>query len=740
MSGIARILLQSGHQVQGSDAKKSQASEELQRASAKIFIGHDASYVGNADVVVYSSAILAAHPERLEALKKGIRVIHRSEALALICRDKFLIAVSGTHGKTTTTSLVGMILKEAGLEPTVVVGGWVEDFGGNALLGSGKYMVIEADESDSSFLQYSPNASLITNIEEEHLDHYSSMNQIEKAFEDFLKRLQPPAAWFGCGDDERIQKLAERIKPAGVYSLKKLSSGLWADNIVECPSGTRGVSFEVWDGSQKLGSVIMNLVGRHNVSNALGALSIGLSLEIPFEVMAKALSKFKGTGRRFDVKYEDGDFLVVDDYAHHPTEIEKTLEAARGIGKNRVVALFQPHRFSRTELLMEAFAKSFMNADKLILTDIYAASEEPRPGITGKKLSEAVKNSGHPDVLFVNRESLADVARNELRSGDLVLVMGAGDISQVASQLSECLKHNGTFRNIFSSLKGKVVLNEPLSKHTTLKVGGPAEFWIEPLDEEDLKQALKIASAHGLKVTIFGAGSNILPSDEGIRGAVIHLGSAYFRQMGMREGHLFARSGAPNSLFIQHGMENGFGGFEFLSGIPGNIGGALAMNAGSHGQWIWPFVRSIRTMDLSGNVWERTSQEIKFDYRKCDLKKEMVLEADFSFFAAASSEVQTKLDEYRDYRSKTQDLRHPSAGCMFKNPNIPGCSSGRLIDEAGLKGLTVGKAQVSLIHANFIVNLGGASSRDVRQLIERVREAVHKKNGIELETEVKILE
>jgi UDP-N-acetylenolpyruvoylglucosamine reductase len=535
-------------------------------------------------------------------------------------------------------------------------------------------------------------------------------------------------------------KLASIIPPAKLYALTPLEKGLWAKNIRECPDGKRGATFEVWDADKKLGFVTSRLMGRHNVLNALGALAAGQALGVDFSVMASALAKYGGAGRRFDVKYEDKEYLVVDDYAHHPTEIAKTLEAARRLGKNRIVAIFQPHRFSRTELLMESFGKSFADADKLILTDIYAASEEPRPGVTGKKMVEVVRRSGHLDVLFADRESLADVARGQIRPGDLVLVMGAGDISQVATQLSEYLKLNGCLTNIFSHLHGKISINESLSKHTTLKVGGPAEFWVEPADEEDLRQALRTALSHGLRVTIFGAGSNVLPPDEGLRGLVIHLGAPYFRQIRVEGDLLIARAGVPNTLFIQRAMDEGFGGFEFLLGIPGNIGGAIAMNAGSHGQSIAPFVRCVRTVDDSGKPRERESSQIPFGYRNCGLKKETFTEVSFLFPKASRAQTQKKLDEYREHRVKTQDLQHPSAGCMFKNPEIPGCSSGKLIDEAGLKGLTVGKAQVSPVHANFLVNLGGATSRDIRQLIERVRETVREKTGIELETEVKVLE
>ncbi len=741
MSGIARMYLAMGRGVQGSDLKKSNILSELEAMGAKIFIGHDPLHVKEADNVVYSSSIAPDHPERMEAVKKGIPVLHRAQALAELCQGKFTIAVAGTHGKTTTTALIGMVLKEAQRDPSIVLGGLVSCFGGNAYWGLGAEIVIEADESDSSFLCFSPNLAVITNIEEEHLDHFKTIGQIEKAYRDFLARLAPDGQWFGCAQDPRVLQLAKDSKSATLYGFQQERASLTATDILECPQGRRGISFQVWRHSENLGMVDMKIIGRHNVLNALAAIAVGLKLGISFSVIACALGKYEGARRRFDVTYEDKDYLVVDDYAHHPTEIQKTLEAARALGKNRIMALFQPHRYSRTDFLMHEFGRSFQNADKLIVTDIYAASEQPRAGISGKRLCEEVHRAGHPDAIFADRASLAEVACINLKPGDLVIVMGAGDISQVAGQLSEYLHQNG-LRNgadFPSGIRGKILKNEPIAKHTSLKIGGPAEYWAEPADEEDLKEMLAFARQKQLKISIFGAGSNLLPPDEGLKGMALHLGSTYFRELRMQADRVFSRAGVPNTLFIQFAMQRGFGGCEFLLGIPGNIGGTIAMNAGSHGQWIGPFVESVTTLGWDGQRRVRKSSEIPFAYRRCGIHEEVIVEAIFNFPKISHEHFQKKLEEYRQYRARTQDLRYPSAGCMFKNPDIPGCSSGRLIDEAGLKGLRIGNAQVSEKHANFIVNLGGATAKDVKNLIEEVRHAVKKKFDIELETEVKIL-
>ncbi len=735
MSGIAKMYLAMGCAVQGSDIKKSAILESLETMGAKVLLGHKEENINGAQLVVYSSSIPEDHPERMEAARKGLRIIHRSQALAEICRGKYVIAVTGTHGKTTTTALIGMVLKEAERDPSIVVGGLVGLFGGNACAGKGPEIVIEADESDSSFLNFSPNLEVITNIEEEHMDHFKTIAEVESAYRGFIRRLPESGEWLGCAEDPRVMRLAkENIRTMTSYGFEKSKKGLFATDIQECPSGKRGVNFKVWNGRDPLGEIKMKIIGRHNVLNALAAVGAGLKLGVSFETISEALAKYEGAGRRFDIKYEDDQFLVVDDYAHHPTEIQKTLLAAKALNKKRTVALFQPHRYSRTEALLEQFGTSFGEADKLIVTDIYSACEAPRPGVTGPKVCEKIRSAGHEDVTFVERGRLSESVRQEIKPGDLIITLGAGDICEVARDLAEFLKSNS-----FKNIRGRVLRNEPLSKHTSLKVGGPADFWVEPEDAEDLKEALKICRENSITIHVIGAGSNILASDEGVRGAVLHLGAPYFRQIWTEGEKIAARSGVQNTLFIQYAVEQGFGGFEFISGIPGNIGGLIAMNAGSHGQWIGSLLESVTVLEFGGAERVLRKDEIPFGYRSAGLKDSVILEAQFLLPKRGKREVQERLNEYRDHRLRTQDLKHPSAGCMFKNPSNSQFSSGKLIDDAGLKGKTIGGAQVSGIHANFIINLGGATSTDIRRLIEEVRDTVKQKYQVELETEVKLL-
>lgn len=739
MSGLARMYRARGYSVQGSDLKHSAILDELERTGTRVFIGHDASHVSGADLVVYSSSIKPDHPERLRALELRIPVIHRAEALARLCEGLSTIAVTGTHGKTTTTSLVGSVLREAGRDPSIVVGGLVPAWGGNAYPGLGPEIVIEADESDSSFLRFSPAIEVITNIEADHLDHFAGIAEIEHAFRAFIERMPEQGVWLGCGEDARVRKIAaEGTRRSLLYGFTMETCDLWASELRLCPGGRRGAEFTVWSAKEKLGSVAIGLIGRHNVLNALAAIGVALELGVPFAKIAAGLAAYQGARRRFDVKYEDDRYLLVDDYAHHPTEIRATLLAAKALKPKRLFAVFQPHRYSRTEALMADFAASFGDADKVLVTDVYAAGEAPRPGVGGDALTEEIAKCGHTDVSYVPRDAVEGTVRSEMRPGDIVLMMGAGDISDAAGEIAGKL-HSRPGTSPFLGLRGKVVSGEPLSKHTTLRVGGPAEYWIEPEDNEDLKKALAAARGAGLRVTLIGWGSNVLPPDEGIKGAVIHLGSAFYKKIWSEKGLVIARAGAANTLFIQFALENGYGGCEFLSGIPGCIGGAVAMNAGSHRQSVDAILESVETMSPDGTLRAWGKKDIVFGYREADLKSCIVIEASFRLPKRARAEVEKVLQEYREHRARTQDLQHPSAGCMFKNLDNGERSSGKLIDEAGLKGRTIGGAQISEKHANFIINRGGATAKDVRKLIEEVQKAVKERTGVTLEPEVKFL-
>jgi len=434
MSGVAEILLNLGYRVTGSDQKRSEAVERLEQLGAKVFVGHEAGHVEGAHVVVYSSAVSRDNIEVQVARQRGIPVIPRAEMLAELMRLKYGIAVAGTHGKTTTTSMIGAVLSEGRLDPTIVVGGRVTNLGSNARLGQGEYLVAEADESDGSFLKLAPTLAVVTTVDAEHLDHYGTLDAIRDAFVTFVNKVPFYGAAVLCLDQPNIQLLIPRIdKRIITYGLES-GADLVARRLHL--SGLTG-RFEVFQRGTSLGECTLQVPGRHNVLNALAAITVALDLEIPFLTIQKALAGFTGVQRRFQVRGQAGGVTVVDDYAHHPVEIRATLAAAKAGFDQRVVTVFQPHRYTRTYHLREAFLTAFNQADVLIVMDIYAAGEAPIPGVNAADLADAIRAHGHRDVTYLghDRASVIDHVINVTRPGDLVITLGAGDVSQLGAEL-----------------------------------------------------------------------------------------------------------------------------------------------------------------------------------------------------------------------------------------------------------------------------------------------------------------
>jgi UDP-N-acetylmuramate--alanine ligase len=429
MSGLAEILLLSTPlEISGCDRERSENTDRLTALGAKIAYGHDPAHVEQADLVVISSAIAESSPEVEAARKKGIPVIRRAEMLAEIMRLKQGIGVAGTHGKTTTTSLTGMVLTEAGFDPTIVVGGRVRILGTNARLGKGDFLVAEADEYDRSFLELTPVVAVLTNIEEDHLDTYRDLADILEAFTIFANRVPFYGAVVACLDDPGVREILPRVKRRVVTYGESPEASLRAGDIRLEASGT---TFDVWEGTTwSLGTVRLPLPGRHNVLNALAAIAVGRELSIPFPTIARALKDFTGVVRRFETKGERGGVLVLDDYAHHPTEITATLAAARQVHPGRrLVALFQPHLYSRTRDFAAEFGRSLAGCDLAIVTDIYPSREKPLPGVTGELVAQAARSAGHPAVLYISdKKRVAGELEKVLKSGDLLLTMGAGDV------------------------------------------------------------------------------------------------------------------------------------------------------------------------------------------------------------------------------------------------------------------------------------------------------------------------
>lgn len=438
MSGIAEVLLTLGYSVSGSDTKPSPITERLQNLGAVIHEGHKAENAEGAHVVVTSSAIKPDNPEAVAAHKQKIPVIPRAEMLAELMRLKYGIAVAGAHGKTTTTSMVASVLAAAHLDPTFVVGGRVNQAGTTARLGKGEYFVVEADESDRSFLLLAPVVAVVTTIDREHLDHYHSLEDIQEAFTQFVNRAPFYGAAILCVDEPNVQAIIPNVKrPIITYGTSSQADLVISDVKLE----GLGSDFCLTYKGENLGLFhLSNPPGMHNVRNAAAAAAVALYLSVPPDLIREGLAHFSGVGRRFDIKGVVDNITVIDDYGHHPAEIRATLEAARGCKFNRLLVLFQPHRYTRTQHLWDEFCRAFNQADLLVLTDIYAASEAPIPGVTSEALATAIRDAGHKSVFYFGSmqkgiEQLLRVAR----AGDAILTIGAGSVSRASNELVQLL-------------------------------------------------------------------------------------------------------------------------------------------------------------------------------------------------------------------------------------------------------------------------------------------------------------
>ena len=433
MRAIANIFIEKGYAVSGSDLRPSATTERFEQMGARIFIGQQAENVAGAEVVIISSAIRDNNVELVEARRLGIPVIHRSDALIHIMSWGKGIAVAGAHGKTTTSSMLGQVFYESDTVPTLVIGGEVDYLHCNSVLGKGDYVIVEADESDGSFLKERPYMAVVTNIDADHMDHYGSLENIVKAFHEFLDRLDPQEGLAVlCFENEKIRALAKNLDRRYIsYALEEEAD--YNGRNIYYDQGR--LYYEVWHDGQNLGTISLCVPGRHNVLNSLAAVAVALTCGIPFGKIAKALAHFHGAKRRFQTKGHVGGVWVVDDYAHHPTEINATLTAARDMGTHRVVCLFQPHRYTRTKLLLNDFGGAFANADKLIITDVYSAGEDPIPGINGELIAQKVKETTGQDVTYIaDKRELVGYLKENARPQDLIITMGAGDIYQIGEQ------------------------------------------------------------------------------------------------------------------------------------------------------------------------------------------------------------------------------------------------------------------------------------------------------------------
>jgi len=731
MSGIAGLLLSLGHRVSGSDKVSTVETDRLRGLGLQFSCPHTAEAVRDADIVIFSSAIKPGNVAYDEAHGLGMMMVRRADALAAIMHRKRGIAIAGMHGKTTTSSMAAHVLRVGGLRPSHYVGAEIPILGTNAFWDSeGDYFVAEGDESDGTIALYHPEHSILLNIEEEHMDFYDSLAAIEAVYGQLLD--QTSGKIFYCVDDPHTARVCKG-RPNAISYGETDSAEFRFQTVL---SRSFHSEFKVYRREKWLGDFRLNIPGKHNISNATAVIALATVLGVKVEKIAEALEEFRGAKRRFEVKYRSYNYMVVDDYGHHPSEIKATLATARAVCAGRLMVMFQPHRYTRTQALQHEFGAAFGAADRVFVTDVYAASEKPIPGVTGQTIVDAVTRTGHDGAQYVAaRRQLPAAVGQLVEPGDLILSMGAGDIHEQGTQLAADLAKLEELRAAMGA--GVARLYEPLARHTTMRVGGPAQFWLEPETEFGFARLVRHCTANAIKLFVIGRGSNLLVRDGGIRGAVVHLSRGEFRQIEVKGNEITAGAGVKLKELAYAARDALIAGFEWFEGIPGQVGGALRMNAGAMGGETFRQVVSVRLIDELGTFYTKTPAELQVHYRDVpSLARNYAVAATFSGQPGKAEDIHALLDASMQKRRTTQP-KESSAGCIFKNPAA--CPAGKLVDELGLKDTRVGGARVSAVHGNFIVNDGNATAAEVLALIEKIKTVAREQRGIELETEVQIL-
>lgn len=729
MSGIAALLLALGHRVSGSDKVDTVEVKRLQSLGLDFHTPQRAEDVVDAELVVYSSAIREGNAAFDAARRLGKPLVRRAEALAALMLGKKGVLVAGMHGKTTVSAMAAHVLRAAGAHPSHYVGAEIPILGTNARWDAGgEYFVAEGDESDGTIVLYHPEHTIVLNIEPEHLDHYADLAAIDAAFGALLD--QTTGKIFYCADDAGAVRVCSSRPQAVSYG----KSGAYS--YADFRSADLTSTFGFRRNGKELVGVTLNVPGEHNALNATAVLALAAELGLDLAKCAAALESFRGARRRFEVIYRSPDYLLVDDYGHHPTEIAAVVRAARHTGRERVLLLFQPHRYTRTQALKDEFGRALALADAAVVTDVYPASEIPIPGVSGRLIADAAIAAGSPKTTYAASRPAAGLeAGRLLRPGDLLVTLGAGNIHEQGAALAKDLQTLETLRAAMGP--GIARLYEPLAKHTTMRVGGPAQYWLEPETEEGFCELARTAHEAGIPFMVIGRGSNLIVRDGGLRGAVVRLRRGVFGEFAVEGDKIRAGVGVRLKALSGAAINAGLGGFEWMEGIPGDVGGCLRMNAGAMGVEAFDQVESMRYADHEGNIFEKSPRDLEVHYRSVPLlRTNYALSAVFRGTRAAPDTVEKRTRDYSSQRKSSQPAG-ASAGCIFRNPDRG--KAGQLIDQAGLKDSRVGAARVSDVHANFILNEGGATASEVLALIEQVRAEVLKKSGVRLETEVQII-
>lgn len=721
---LALYLAGLGFRVSGEDdAMTEPLGSMLRKAGVRLgAMGEDC------ELLVFSSAIPEKHPARKKALERGVRQVRRGELLAELSRSKKLVAICGAHGKTTTTAMLVTALLRSGFEFSYVLGGLFSDERlSPAKAGAGDWLVAEIDESDGTIGGFTPEICVPTNLDWDHPDHYATLGQLEKTFSDLFARTR------GTVLLNRSCALSMRLAPEG----KTKTIGLAGDFRYVQENAEGGRIGLYLNGDYTLSRAVVNARGAFNAANAAAALAAAQLMGAKLD--GSLLSAYASVRRRQGLLH-DGDFRVVEDYAHHPAEIAALLRSLREQcgPQGRLLAVFQPHRYSRTLQFRTEFVDALGLADHVWLLDVYSAGEAPVEGGSSADLAKVSEGLKPGLVQHVpDAQACFNLLDTAIGKGDLVAIVGAGDIDQHARRWLSARRWNQLAQefSLQVSPATRIVREEALAPRTTMRVGGAARLFAEPASASDLEHLLVAAGRRDTPWLLLGRGSNLVIPDEGVEALVISLSHACWSECELLAGGMI-RAGAGLRLKNLCGVaaKAGLAGFEFLEGIPGTLGGALRMNAGAMGGWILDLVEELRLLDRHGRLITLRKNELESRYRSnTALEGAIALGAVLrSSGRAPTEDILRQIEAYREKRQASQP-REPSAGCLFRNP--PGDSAGRLIDQCGLKGLSVGGARVSEKHANFIVNTGSATAADVIALARQVRERVREQRGIELEPE-----
>jgi UDP-N-acetylmuramate--L-alanine ligase/UDP-N-acetylenolpyruvoylglucosamine reductase len=741
MAGVASLLKARGFDVSGCDASLGGLARWLELQGVGVAAGHSPDHLAGFDGwVIRTPAVSDEAPELAAARRAGRPVFRRGEVLPRLLDGLDSIAVAGTHGKTTTTTFTAMVLSAAGLQPGWCIGGENSRLGGVASPGGGRCMVVEADESDGTLALYRPEVAVVTNIEFDHMEHFESIEAFEACFARFCGQARRRVIY--GADDPRAARLCAGLPRSRAFGLGA-SAAVRAVDVVQ---GSAGSEFLLVADGVTVGRVRLPVPGLHNVLNALAAFAAATEFGVAPADACRALESVSLPRRRFEQVAVTGDGIrVVSDYAHHPSEIRALVAAARPQAGGRLVAVFQPHRYTRTRALGADFPPAFRGVDELVLVPVYAASEPPLEGGTAGDLYARFRDADPATtagrVLLADSLRMAWVhIRGTLRPGDLFLVVGAGDVEAIAAwagaDLGASAPPLASAAEWVARLPGSVVrAGEPLAAKTGLRVGGAADVWVEVGTEEDLAELLRGTSRSGCPLTLLGGGFNVAVSDLGARGVVARLTGPAFREIRREDGNrVVAGAAVPLSRLLDAMESQGLGGMDFLEGIPGTLGGAVRMNAGAWRHTISERVESIRCLNRDGSVSIVRGSDLGMVYRDCRALGDAVMtEATLVADAVPAEVTRAARAEVSERRAWMRGYR--SAGSVFKNPE--GDYAGRLLEAAGLKGARLGGAALADSHANFLYTLDGATGSDVRALIARMQTAVAARFGVVLETEVK---